>query len=286
MSDRSTLGDYIRSPELIDALRTLDEHPPPTVSAPPPRVKPADTTTPDTQLRPQRLTLPVTPVPPVAMSTKTPDELAAEELLAQLLSSKAGADLLNLQAGSAIFKITEPEDKVELAPDTPLTKRPARRATITSLHKSAAEQLNRESTTAGSKTFAIPETQDPPPQGQRVKTAIIGGREMKIRSTPNDASLAQRSRMWDKTKRDGLTVEAQALFLKSATNYVLDKGNKLSLPPERSGNDLKLTSIRNLESQLFSLKQHMINHDIDDVFTVVTPALLILAPPAIWFLLR
>ena len=95
MSDRSTLGDYIRSPELIDVLRTLDEQPPPTISTPPPRVKPTDTTTPDTQLRPQRLTLPVTPVPPVAMSTKTPDVLAAEELLAQLLSSKAGADLLN-----------------------------------------------------------------------------------------------------------------------------------------------------------------------------------------------
>ena len=66
------------------------------------------------------------------MSAKTPDVLAAEELLAQLLSSKVGTDLLNLQAGSDIFKLTEPEDKVELAPDTPLTKRPARRATMTS----------------------------------------------------------------------------------------------------------------------------------------------------------
>ena len=203
MSDRPSLGDYICSPELLQVLRQLDKQPPPTISTPAPRVNPTDTTTPDTQLRPQRLTLPVTPVPTVAMPTKTPDEIAkeaAEELLAQLLSSKAGTDLLNLQAGSAVFQTTKPKDKVELAPDTPLKKRPARRATITSLHKSAAEQLNRESTATGSKTFAVPETQDPPPQGQRVKTAVIGGREMKIRSTPNDSSLAQRSRMWDKTK--------------------------------------------------------------------------------------
>ena len=89
MSDRPTLGDYISSPELFNVLRTLDKQPPPTISTPPPRVKPTDTTTPDTELRPQRLTLPVTPAPTFAMSTKTPEELAAEELLEQLLSSKS-----------------------------------------------------------------------------------------------------------------------------------------------------------------------------------------------------
>ena len=62
--------------------------------------------------------------------------------------------------------------------------------------------------------------------------------------------------------------ERQAKFLKSAQKFVLSKGNKLKV---FSNYKKKLDHLRSLGLQLKLLKEHLIDHELYDVFTIVFP---------------
>jgi hypothetical protein len=98
---------------------------------------------------------------------------------------------------------------------------------------------------------------------------IIDGRPIPLAPKMRDAN-ALNGRLYDKTKRASLSPESLQAFLKSATGYVLPKGNKLCAPAlvDAEGH---LKAINNLGVQLRLIKRHLIEHDMYDVFTIVIP---------------
>ena len=101
-------------------------------------------------------------------------------------------------------------------------------------------------------------------------TVIIDGRPIPLVNTARNVNILG-GRMYDKTKRSTLSPESLQSFLKSATGYVLPKGNKLSSPvlADAEGH---LKAVNNLGIQLRLLKRHLTEHDMIDVFTIVIPA--------------
>ncbi len=104
-----------------------------------------------------------------------------------------------------------------------------------------------------------------------VRTVTIDGRPLTLKTTPTDRNVFVPGRTWDKTLRSQLKPEEKIAFLKSATGYVLSKTNKLSVLTTKVDDDGVLTHVHNLAAQVKALRNHIIDHDLVDVFTIVVP---------------
>ena len=83
---------------------------------------------------------------------------------------------------------------------------------------------------------------------------------------------ARHARLWDKTKRDTLTPEAQLAFFEAAASCISPKGNKLSAPcVVTADNDELLAQVECLQCQIRMFRNHMSAHDIGDVMHIVVP---------------
>ena len=102
------------------------------------------------------------------------------------------------------------------------------------------------------------------------RTITIDGREMQLAASPADRDDYVVPRLWDKTSRDSLDPEQRQIFVKAATGFVLSKTNKLSVLSTKEDDDGILKHCHNLRSQLKTIEDHAINHDIVDVFTIVS----------------
>ena len=98
----------------------------------------------------------------------------------------------------------------------------------------------------------------------------IDGRAISVCKKPRDVT-ALSGRLYDKTKRSSLSPESLQAFQKSATGYVLPKGNKL-ISPALVDAEGHLKSINNLGVQLRLIERHLVEHDMIDVFTIVIPS--------------
>ena len=76
---------------------------------------------------------------------------------------------------------------------------------------------------------------------------------------------------WDKFKRSKLTVEDRLAFDKQATGHVLGKHNKLQVFSRLVQDTEILKNVLNLQQQLRTLRNHISEYDIDDVFNIVMP---------------
>jgi hypothetical protein len=100
---------------------------------------------------------------------------------------------------------------------------------------------------------------------------VIDGRELTVTSFAKDQEDFAFVRMWDKTERKDLPQDIRHVFVKACTGFVLNKNNKLSAPKVTADNAKFLVQVQNLQTQLKSLKAHMISYDIYDVMTIVVP---------------
>ena len=90
--------------------------------------------------------------------------------------------------------------------------------------------------------------------------------------SPAFASLNSRvTRLGTSTTAMTYDSDKQAAFLKSAQKFVLSKGNKLKVFSMDMDDEKKLDHVRSLGLQLKLLKDHLIDHDIFDVFRIVFP---------------
>ena len=104
----------------------------------------------------------------------------------------------------------------------------------------------------------------PPPQ------IVVNGETIPISTAPLSTTFVA-PRRWVRAERSTLDEEGFETFYKSATGWVLQKGNKLSAMTVSKDDDKLLYSIKNLQSQLKMLQKHCYKHDILEVFTIVVP---------------
>lgn len=97
----------------------------------------------------------------------------------------------------------------------------------------------------------------------------IDGATLTLRDEPHEGQFKE-ARLWNKLERASLAADVKLTFSKHATGYVLSKSNKLA-EPVISNEDGKLNHIHNLQAQLKTLRHHMVNYDIMDVFHIVIP---------------
>ena len=102
-----------------------------------------------------------------------------------------------------------------------------------------------------------------------VRMVTIDGHPLTLKMTPTDRDVFVPRCTWDKTQRDQLKPEEKIAFLKSATRYVLSKTNKLSVLTTKVDDDGILTHVHNLAAQVKVLRNHIVDHDLIDVFTIV-----------------
>ena len=114
------------------------------------------------------------------------------------------------------------------------------------------------------------EPQTLPPRSHDVETVMINGSIVRVKAKPTETKDL-RNRYWDKTKRAGLSVEDRTTWHTSATKCVLTKNNKLYIPDVDPTNKKCLSMLRNHDSQMRLLEEHMFQHDIIDVLTIVVP---------------
>ena len=114
------------------------------------------------------------------------------------------------------------------------------------------------------------EPQTLPPRSHDVESVMINGSIVRVKATPTETKEL-RNRYWDKVKRAKLSVEDRTTWHTSATKYVLTKNNKLHVPDVDPTNKKYLSMLRNHDSQLRLLEEHMFQHDIIDVLTIVVP---------------
>ena len=98
----------------------------------------------------------------------------------------------------------------------------------------------------------------------------IDGIRLTVLATSNSDSL--QTRLWDRTKRADLPPDVKQEFVKHATGYVLAKHNKLQVPTiDLKAHAETLSQLCDLQNQIKTLKRHVVNYDIGDVFHIVTP---------------
>ena len=101
---------------------------------------------------------------------------------------------------------------------------------------------------------------------------VINGRPLKLVSKARSETTFAPIRMWDKEQRSSLPPETRQIFYKSVTGYVLAKNNKLSAPQVvTSGDNKTLVQVLSLQSQLKTIKAHLITHDVYEVCRIVVP---------------
>ena len=110
-----------------------------------------------------------------------------------------------------------------------------------------------------------------------IETLYIAGRPLKVRAPGNQTTTStgfQQPRLWDKHKRATLDAETRQIFQEKATRYVLPKHNKLQIKTitgQPGEADAELKTVHNLRAQLATLREHLYQHDLDDVFTIIKP---------------
>jgi len=120
----------------------------------------------------------------------------------------------------------------------------------------------------GSKPSTIFEGDD---KLQAPQTIMVGTSVIKIRKKPKEATAYSRPKRFYSHDRDGLSLEDKSIFLRSALNPVLFKGNKLTTMTICQDNDDLLIAVKNLQSQLKTLYSQMYQHDLDQIFTILSP---------------
>ena len=96
-----------------------------------------------------------------------------------------------------------------------------------------------------------------------------------VRKTPRSLDMMVSVKKWDKFKRHQLSVEDRLAFDKQATGYVLGKHNKLQVYTRLNNDQEILKNVVNPQQQLRTIRNHLMDYDIDDVFTIVVPVDLI-----------
>ena len=100
---------------------------------------------------------------------------------------------------------------------------------------------------------------------------VINGQAMVVRDERIRPSDFKSHKTYSKHDRKEYDSEERATFIKSAQRYVLSKGNKLKVFSMELDDEKKLEHVRNLGLQLKLLKDHLVDHDMEDVFTIVIP---------------
>ena len=80
-----------------------------------------------------------------------------------------------------------------------------------------------------------------------------------------------RQRIWNKYTRWSLSADERIAFDKQASGYVLAKGNKLRDQSQLTIDEDILKNVHNLQHQIKSLKEHVMEHDMLDVCMIVLP---------------
>ena len=107
-----------------------------------------------------------------------------------------------------------------------------------------------------------------PPAG---RTIVIDGRPMTLSQVPAKKDEFVVARLYDKTKRDDLDPEARQAFVDGATGAVLARKNRLRTLSTKEDDDGVLSHVHNLRTQLQTLKDHLVQYDLVDVFTIISP---------------
>jgi hypothetical protein len=103
------------------------------------------------------------------------------------------------------------------------------------------------------------------------KTQIINGRRLQVRDQGLRETEFTGRKNWNKFLRWKLTSEDRIAFDRAASGYVLSKSNKLRIIQVATNDQDILQNLLNTHNQLRSLKAHVNEYDIGDVFTVVMP---------------
>ena len=98
----------------------------------------------------------------------------------------------------------------------------------------------------------------------------MDGRPLRLASLPANQDDFIVARLCDKTQQHPLNADSKQTFVDSVTGFALSKKNKLQTLSTREDNDGILAHFANLKSQLQTLQNHPISHDVADVFTIVS----------------
>ena len=102
-------------------------------------------------------------------------------------------------------------------------------------------------------------------------TRVINGRRLQVRDHGLRENEFTGRQCWNKFLRWKLTSEDRIAFDRAASGYVLAKSNKLCIVQIATNDQDILHNLLNTHNQLRSLKAHVNEYDIGDVFTVVLP---------------
>ena len=98
----------------------------------------------------------------------------------------------------------------------------------------------------------------------------INGIDVPLVSRPSDGPFVPPKR-WNSVTRRSLDAETLDLFWRSAGGYVLPKSNKIESLGYKLEEDKLVFYVKNLQTQLQTLRDHCYTHDILEVFTIVVP---------------
>ena len=100
---------------------------------------------------------------------------------------------------------------------------------------------------------------------------VIDGRTLQLAQVGKPEFNFAPVRLWDKEARHALPGDVKQTFVRAATALVLSKTNKLAAPRVVTADNKYLARVLNLQSQLKTLRAHLITYDIFDVMTIVVP---------------
>ena len=125
----------------------------------------------------------------------------------------------------------------------------------------------------GSDWTHVPSNVNPDDETPVQQTITLGGQPLKIRSTPTEETSFYVPRRYDIKVRKTLVKcpEQYDIFWKSAVSNFLPKSNKFQVMSLKHDDDKLLYEVKNLQTQLQSLQDHLYAHDMAQVFTVVVP---------------
>ena len=183
-------------------------------------------------------------------------ELANAKTTAATTNATAAASQQQAPASSSATSVSQ----VYTSPGR-IRKPAARRSAINDARKAAVDQFRKTSDPATTATGQVKNT---------VTHIEINGELIELLPAPLPVK-SQRRRLWDKVKRKDLSTDDYIAWEEKATKHVLTKHNKLAIPDCEPTKPKCLEAIRNPGLQLQQLEEHMHQHDIDDVMTIVQP---------------
>jgi hypothetical protein len=100
---------------------------------------------------------------------------------------------------------------------------------------------------------------------------MIDGRRLQIRAEPVSINNYVCKQIWNKLTRWQLSAEDRIAFDQQASGYVLNKNNKLRVQSQLTKDTEILKNVHNLQYQIKALKNHVVEYDMANVFTIVVP---------------